>query len=273
MSMVGNSTTAAEPVLAAHNLVVGYGAQPVVRDISAVVQPGKITALIGPNGCGKSTLLRALGRQLTPTSGQVTLGQQPVAQLRARDFARRVSFLPQQPTVPESISVRELISFGRYPYTGAWGTLREEDLNAVVTAAQRVDIAHLLDAPASELSGGQQQRVWIAMVLAQEADIALLDEPTTYLDPAHQLATLDLIARLNEEGTTIVMVLHDMTQAARYADNVIAMKDGSIRAQGPSEEVLTAQLIREVFGVESLMVRDPRTGRLLPVPQELRRST
>ena len=250
-------------------LVVGYGGPPVLDGVDVVIPEGAVTALIGPNGCGKSTLLRALGRQLKPSSGRALVGAADVSELPAREFARSVSFLPQQPTVPEGVTVRELIGFGRYPYTGAFASLSALDLRVVESAAVRVGVADLLDAPAASLSGGQRQRAWIAMTVAQEAPVLLLDEPTTYLDPAHQLATLDLVRGLNDEGRTVAMVLHDMTHAARYADHVIAMSGGGIVAAGEAASVLTRELVGDVFGVDCLMVRDPRTGRELPVPYGL----
>ncbi len=257
---------APEKGLSGVGLVVGYGGEPVLDGVDVAIPDGRVTALIGPNGCGKSTLLKTLGRQLRPSAGQARLGGADVGASSARAFAREVSFLPQQPVVPEGITVRELIAFGRYPFTGAFAALSEVDHRAVESAAARVGVAELLDAPATALSGGQRQRAWIAMTVAQEAGILLLDEPTTYLDPAHQLATLELVRGLNSEGRTVAMVLHDMTQAARFADHVIAMSDGAIVAEGEAGEVLTRDLVRDVFGVDCLMVRDPETGRELPIP-------
>ncbi|MFD5867947.1 ABC transporter ATP-binding protein [Corynebacterium sp. NPDC060344] len=255
-----------EAGLIAEGLVVGYGGAPVLDGVDVAIPKGRVTALIGPNGCGKSTLLRALGRQLRPSAGRAFVDGVDVGASSARDFARRLSFLPQQPTVPEGITVRELIGFGRYPFTGAFATLSADDHRAVESAAVRVGVGELLDEPAANLSGGQRQRAWIAMTVAQEAATLLLDEPTTYLDPAHQLASLELVRGLNAEGRTVVMVLHDMTQAARFADHVIAMSGGEIVASGAAAEVLTRELVRDVFGVDCLMVRDPDTGRDLPVP-------
>ena len=252
--------------LSCRGLCVGYGGPEILHDVDLDIEPGKVTALIGPNGCGKSTLLRALGRQQKPTSGEIILDGEPAAALSARAFARQLSFLPQDPTAPDGVTVREVIGYGRYPYTGAFAALRRADHEAVATAAEQAGIAHLLDEPARALSGGQRQRVFIAMTLAQDTPIVLLDEPTTYLDPAHQLAILDLVASLNEAGKTIVMVVHDMAHAARFADRVIAMVDGTILADGESEEIMTAELISRVFNVECLSVTDPKTGRVLPVP-------
>ncbi len=250
----------------AENITVDYGAEPVVHDVTLTVPEGKITALIGPNGCGKSTLLRALGRQHSPSAGTVTLGGDEVSSLPAREFARRVAFLPQQPIVPEGVTVREVISYGRYPYTGAFAALKEEDHVAVEKAAEQAGVTTLLDELATDISGGQRQRVWVAMTLAQDTPILLLDEPTTYLDPAHQISLLDLIVQLNRDGKTIVMVVHDMTHAARFADYVVAMRHGGIVSEGPVDEVMSPELVHDVFGVWSLLVTDPETGRKLPVP-------
>lgn len=255
--------------VAAVGLVAGYGGPPVLGGVDVTVPHGRVTALIGPNGCGKSTVLRVLGRQLRPLAGRATIDGVDVGAMSARSFARKVSFLPQQPVVPEGITVGELIGFGRYPFTGAFAALSDADHRAVAAAAERVGVAELLDEPATSLSGGQRQRAWIAMTVAQGARTLLLDEPTTYLDPAHQLETLELVRGLNGEGRTVVMVLHDMTHAARFADHVIAMSGGRIVAAGDAAAVLTRGLVREVFGVECVMARDPDTGRDLPIPHGL----
>ena len=238
----------------------GYGAELIVKDVTLEIPDGKITALIGPNGSGKSTLLKVLGRQLTPVSGGVDLDGRRISDFGARQFARRLSFLPQQPVVPEGMTVRELIAFGRYPYAGAFASLSEED-----QAARQTGVEEFLDVDAMALSGGQRQRMWIAMTLAQDTDIMLLDEPTTFLDPAHQLAILDLVQELNCKGRTIVMVVHDMAHAAKYSDNVVVLRDGQIVEQGPTQETLDSELIRRAFGISTLMVEDPKTGRNLPI--------
>ncbi|AWB84428.1 ABC transporter ATP-binding protein [Corynebacterium liangguodongii] len=250
----------------ATNLQVGYAAEPVIDGIDLTLAEGRITALIGPNGCGKSTLLKALGRQLAPTGGRICLGGRDIREYSRRSFAREVAFLAQEPVTPEGVSVRDVISYGRYPYTGRFATMSSADHAAVEAAADSAGVGQLLDTPATDLSGGQRQRVWVAMALAQQTPVLLLDEPTTYLDPAHQVAILDLVSGLKATGRTVVMVLHDMTQAARFADDVVAMRDGRIVAAGPTEEVLTPELVRDVFGIECLSVTDPDTGRRLPVP-------
>lgn len=252
--------------LACAGVSAGYGGPMVIKDIDVEIPAGKITALIGPNGCGKSTLLKVLGRQLTPTSGTVTLDAKALAKYKTRDFAHRLAFLPQQPTVPEGMTVRELIAFGRYPYTGAFATLGARDREIIEQAAAQTKVTEYLDKPAMDLSGGQRQRMWIAMTLAQHTDIMLLDEPTTFLDPAHQLALLDMVTELNRQGRTIVMVLHDMAHAARYCDHIVVMKDGRIIKDGPTESTLNADLIEEAFSISTLMVTDPVSGKTLPLP-------
>ncbi len=243
----------------------GYGGELIVKDVSLEIPDGKITALIGPNGSGKSTLLKVLGRQLRPAAGRVVLDGRETSSFGAREFARRLSFLPQQPVVPEGMTVRELIAFGRYPYAGAFASLSGADMEAIETAARQTSIEDYLDADAMALSGGQRQRMWIAMTLAQETDIMLLDEPTTFLDPAHQVAILDLVQELNRRGRTIVMVVHDMAHAAKYSDHVVVLRDGEIVEQGSTAATLDSDLIRRAFGISTLMVRDPETGRNLPI--------
>lgn len=255
-----------EPALHAEAITVGYGGPDVLRDVSLQVPEGKITALIGPNGCGKSTLLRALGRQQPISKGQVYLGDRSIRRMSAREFARHVAFLPQQPVTPEGVSVREVIAYGRYPYTGAFASLGAEDHRAVEEAAERAGVTALLDVPATDLSGGQRQRVWVAMTVAQQTPVLLLDEPTTYLDPAHQIAILDLVRDLNTAGRTVVMVVHDMTHAARFADSIVAMRDGQVLAAGETEDVMSAKLVEDLFGISCLEVKDPETGRTLPIP-------
>ncbi|MGV9192347.1 ABC transporter ATP-binding protein [Arcanobacterium canis] len=259
--MMKNSGTA----LRCAHVCAGYGAELVLHDVSCEIPAGKVTALIGPNGCSKSTLLKVLGKQLSQSAGTVEMAGEPIASLTARQFARSLSFLPQQPTVPEGMSVRELIAFGRYPYTGAFANLKDADYQIIDAAARQTGVEHLLDRSAVTLSGGQRQRMWIAMTLAQRTDIMLLDEPTTFLDPAHQLAVLDLVRELNQEGHTIVMVVHDMIHAAKYSDYLVVMNEGKIVDQGPTQSTLDSRLIDQAFGLASMMVTDPVTGRNLPV--------
>ncbi|WP_246815868.1 ABC transporter ATP-binding protein [Corynebacterium auriscanis] len=262
----GQPAVTREGQLSAEGITVGYGGPAILQDVSLTIPAGKITALIGPNGCGKSTLLRALGRQQPLSAGTVRLDGDPIRDLSARQFARRVAFLPQQPVTPEGVTVREVVAYGRYPYTGAFASLSAKDREAIELAAEKAGVKELLDSPATELSGGQRQRVWVAMTVAQQTPILLLDEPTTYLDPAHQISILDLVRDLNATGRTVVMVVHDMTHAARFADHIVAMRDGQVVAAGDTEEVMSAELVQAVFGIGCLTVKDPETGRVLPVP-------
>lgn len=267
-----NSTaTMPQQSLGCTSMSAGYGAELIVRDVSLDVPAGKITALIGPNGSGKSTLLKVLGRQLRAESGQVTLDGRDIADFGAREFARNLAFLPQQPVVPDGMTVRELISFGRYPYSGAFASLSAADHAAIGRAAAATSITEFLDADAMALSGGQKQRMWIAVTLAQETGILLLDEPTTFLDPAHQLAILDLVHELNQQGRTIVMVLHDMAHAAKYSDHVVVMKNGEVLQQGPTQSTLDSGLIEQAFGISTMMVTDPETNRQLPIAYGIKR--
>lgn len=254
--------------LIARDLSLGYAARAVVHHLDLDLPDQKITAVIGPNGCGKSTLLRGLARLLTPQSGAVLLDGAPIHTQPTRSVARRVSLLPQQPIVPEGVTVEELVARGRHPHRGLWQTQRPTDATAVRSALEATDTHPLADVPVSELSGGQRQRVWIALTLAQETDILLLDEPTTFLDLAHQIDMLDLIARLNSErGTTVVMVLHDLGLAARYADHLVALQDGVVAAQGRPAEVLTPTNLATVFGLDARVITDPESGTPLVIPR------
>lgn len=253
--------------LAAENLTLAYDERVVVPDLSLVVPPGKVTAVIGPNACGKSTLLRALGRLLRPRSGRVFLDGRDLVSYRSRHVARELAFLPQAPEVPGGITVAELVGRGRSPHQQWWHQWSTADRDAVRRALERTGTADLMDRPVDELSGGQRQRVWIAMVLAQDSEILLLDEPTTYLDIAHQVEILDLVRALNrDEGRTVVAVLHDLNQAVRYADHLVVMRDGRIVAQGDPADVVTAEMVVQVFGLDAVVVEDPVTGDPMVVP-------
>jgi len=253
--------------LSAQKLTLAYGLDPVVADLELTVAAGRVTALVGANASGKSTLLRALGRLLKPRSGAVLLDGQAIAGLSTREVARRMAILPQAPAPPESLTVRQLVAQGRYPHQRLLGRWTAADERAVAAALAATGISELADRSLDELSGGQRQHAWIALTLAQETDVLLLDEPTTYLDMAHQVDVLELLDGLNRrDGRTIVMVLHDLNQAARYADQVIALRGGRIVAAGSPREVVTEALVQEVFGLEVRILEDPMTGGPLCVP-------
>ncbi|MFF2650194.1 ABC transporter ATP-binding protein [Streptomyces sp. NPDC058045] len=253
--------------LAARGLTLAYEDRTIVEGLDLEVPDGKVTVVVGPNACGKSTLLRALGRLLKPRQGTVLLDGEELARLPGRQVACAIGVLPQSPAAPDGITVADLVARGRQPHQRWWQQWSEADERAVATALEHTDTTDLADRPVDELSGGQRQRVWIAMALAQDTEVLLLDEPTTYLDIAHQVEVLDLVRRLNHErGRTVVAVLHDLNQAARYADHLVAMKAGRIVAQGPPAEVVTAELVRDVFGLTAVVVPDPVTGGPLIVP-------
>ncbi|MGW1077761.1 ABC transporter ATP-binding protein, partial [Streptomyces sp. NPDC002537] len=260
--MTETDTAAARPArLTARGLTLAYEERTVVDGLDVAIPDGAVTVVVGPNACGKSTLLRALGRLLKPARGSVLLDGTELSRIPTRAIAQSLGLLPQTPVAPEAITVADLISRGRQPHQRWWQQWSDEDERAVTEAMARTDTTALADRSVDELSGGQRQRVWIAMALAQETDLLLLDEPTTYLDISHQVEVLDLCRRLNHErGRTVVAVLHDLNQAARYADHLIAMRDGRIVAQGAPSDVVTADLVRDVFGLESVVVADPVTG-------------
>ncbi|GCD20756.1 ABC transporter [Cellulomonas algicola] len=264
----GDATGPATPAspLEARDLTLAYDQLVVARDLSVAIPRASFTVIIGPNGCGKSTLLRALARTLKPRAGEVLLEGQPVEKMRGKDVARRLALLPQSPVAPEAITVGDLVARGRYPHQGILRQWSPADARAVAAALDATEVADLRDRYVSDLSGGQRQRVWLAMALAQETDLLLLDEPTTYLDIAHQVEVMDLCARLHEEGRTLVAVLHDLNQAARYATHLVAMRDGRVVAEGPPAEVVTAERVREVFGLACRVVPDPETGTPMVVP-------
>ncbi|WP_410050678.1 ABC transporter ATP-binding protein [Actinomyces sp. MRS3W] len=260
-------------VLQARGVSLSYHPEhPVIADLSVRVEPGEVTMIVGPNACGKSTLLRALSRVLTPTAGQVVLDGEDVAGIKPKRFARRVGMLAQSSIAPAGVTVHELVARGRYPYQSILHQWSAQDDAAVTQAMERTHVTELARRRVASLSGGQRQRVWIAMALAQRTDVLLLDEPTTYLDLAHQVDVLELCRELNEElGTTIVAVLHDLNQACRYGDRVIAMRQGRILANGAPAQVVTPQLVEEVFGLPVQVVPDPLTGTPLVLPLPRRR--
>ncbi|MGW7363665.1 ABC transporter ATP-binding protein [Streptomyces sp. NPDC054841] len=253
--------------LTARELTLAYEDRTVVHELDLAVPDGRVTVIVGPNACGKSTTLRALGRLLRPKGGAVLLDGTELARIPTKRIAQSIGLLPQSPVAPEAITVADLVSRGRQPHQAWWKQWSDEDERAVTDAMERTDVVALADRSVDELSGGQRQRVWIAMALAQETDLLLLDEPTTFLDIAHQVEVLDLMRRLNQErGRTVVAVLHDLNQAARYADHLVAMKEGRIVAEGRPADIVTAELVHEVFGLASVVVPDPVTGSPLVVP-------
>ncbi|ETX28967.1 ABC transporter ATP-binding protein [Roseivivax isoporae] len=262
------------PTLQALGLRAGYGATPILKDLTLALPPGGISAIVGANACGKSTLLRCLSRLLRPERGQVVLDGRSVRDMPTRDLARRLGLLPQAPIAPDGITVADLVSHGRHPHQGLLSRWTRADDAAVADALAATRTAELAERAVDELSGGQRQRVWIAMALAQETDILLLDEPTTFLDIAHQVEVLDLLVDLNRgRGTTVVMVLHDLNLAARYADHLIALRDGQIRAAGTPAEVLTEEIVQQVFGLSCVVIEDPTSGRPMMLPRGRHRMT
>ncbi|MCZ2823261.1 MULTISPECIES: ABC transporter ATP-binding protein [unclassified Modestobacter] len=253
--------------LAAEGVRLAYGDNVVVDDLDLQLLDGSFTAIIGPNGCGKSTLLKALGRLLRPTSGTVLLDGRAITSTPTREVAKVLGLLPQTPLAPEGLTVADLVARGRHPHQ-SWLRQWSSDDEAVVTEALSwTDMADHADSPVDALSGGQRQRAWISMALAQGTDLLLLDEPTTYLDLAHQVDVLELVSRLHaEKGRTVVVVLHDLNLAARYAERLVAMKDGVLVASGTPQEVLTEQLLADVFELEARVVPDPVTGTPMVVP-------
>ena len=249
------------------NLTLGYGDRTVIDSLDLMVPAGKVTAIIGANACGKSTLLRSMSRLLAPRSGHVLLDGKAVHSIPAKQLARTLGLLPQSPIAPEGITVADLVGRGRHPHQGIFARWNADDDAAVAAALDATSTAALADRAVDELSGGQRQRVWIAMALAQQTDLLLLDEPTTFLDVSHQIEVLDLLTDLNRSrGTTIVMVLHDLNLAARYADHLVAVADGKLHAAGRPEDVLTEATVRTVFGMDNMVITDPSSGKPLMLP-------
>lgn len=253
--------------LAAERVRLAYDDNVVVHDLDLELTDGSFTAIVGPNGCGKSTLLRALGRLLRPTGGRVLLDGRAIARTPTREVAKVLGLLPQTPIAPEGLTVADLVARGRHPHQSWVRQWSRDDEAVVAEALEWTDMAELADRPVDALSGGQRQRAWISMALAQGTDLLLLDEPTTYLDLAHQIDVLELVSRLHaERGRTVAVVLHDLNLAARYAQRLVAMKDGVLVASGSPAEVLTEQLLAEVFDLEARIVPDPVTGTPMVVP-------
>lgn len=254
--------------LHAEGITVGYDDRVISSDLDVSIPDGSFTVIVGPNACGKSTLLRALSRLLKPSQGQVVLDGRSISSIPAKEVARRLGLLPQSSIAPEGITVADLVARGRYPHQKLLRQWSREDEAAVVGALAATGTTELSGRLVDELSGGQRQRVWVAMVLAQETPILLLDEPTTFLDIAHQIELLELCADLNRDrGHTLVAVLHDLNHACRYATHLIAMKDGAVVAEGAPADVVTAELVEDVFGLPCRIIPDPVTGTPLVVPE------
>ncbi|GHB62321.1 ABC transporter [Streptomyces xanthochromogenes] len=259
--------------LSAESVTLGYDQRVIAKDLSVEIPDRSFTVIVGPNACGKSTLLRALSRMLKPSEGQVLLDGQAIHSLPAKKVARTLGLLPQSSIAPDGITVGDLVARGRYPHQGLLRQWSPEDERIVQESMAATGVGELGERYVDELSGGQRQRVWIAMALAQQTPLLLLDEPTTFLDIQHQIEVLDLCAQLHEEqGRTLVAVLHDLNQAARYASHLIAMRDGEVVAEGTPSSVVTAELVERVFGVRCQVIPDPQTGTPLVVPAAPRRA-
>ncbi len=254
--------------LVADGLSVGHGGSPVLTDISLSLSPGTVTVLVGPNGCGKSTLLRTLAGLLPALAGTIRVEGDPIGRLSRRELSRRLAFLPQTPLVPAGLTVAELVRHGRYAHRGPFARHTDADREAIAWALEVTDALPLADRRLDELSGGERQRAWLATVLAQRTGVLLLDEPTTYLDLKHQFEVLEVVRRLaREHGMACGLVLHDLGQAAAYADRVIVTSGGTILAAGPAEEVLTSETIDKAFGLDVSVIRDPESGMLACFPR------
>lgn len=261
---LGESTTSR---LSGHDLTLGYEQRTISQELNVAIPDGSFSVIIGPNACGKSTLLRALSRLLKPLAGQVILDGKPIHRLPAKDVAKRLGLLPQSSIAPDGITVADLVARGRYPHQKLLSQWSAADESAVLEALLATNTASLSRRLVDELSGGQRQRVWVAMVLAQQTPLLLLDEPTTYLDISHQIEIMELCRQLNRsKGHTVVAVLHDLNHACRYANHLIAMKDGAIVATGAPSEIVTEELIHEVFGLRCRIIEDPVSRTPLVVP-------
>ncbi len=254
--------------LRTESLVAGYGGRTVVDGVDLQVPTGRISAIVGANACGKSTLLKTMSRLIPAQGGSVLLDGAEIARIPTKELARTLGLLPQQPVAPEGIAVADLVGRGRHPHQRMFRSWSAEDDRAVADALAVTGILDLADRAVDELSGGQRQRVWIAMALAQETDVLLLDEPTTFLDVSHQIEVLDLLTDLNRRrGTTIVMVLHEINLAARYADHLFAVRDGRLIADGDPAQIVTREMVHEVFGLDALVIDDPVSGSPIVLPR------
>ncbi|WP_028545316.1 ABC transporter ATP-binding protein [Paenibacillus taiwanensis] len=251
-------------------LQIGYGDTQIVNNLNLTIPDGKITALVGANGSGKSTILKAMARLMRPNAGAVLLDGQSIQSKSTKEVAKQLAILPQNPTAPDGLTVSELVSYGRFPHQKGFGSLTSEDKKVIQWSLEVTGMTSFHDRPVDRLSGGQRQRAWIAMALAQQTDILFLDEPTTFLDMAHQLEVLQLLHKLNqEEKRTIVMVVHDLNHASRYAQHMVAIKAGTVICEGTPVEVMNKKVLREVFAIEADIMSDPRSGVPLCMPYEL----
>ncbi|MFD2611437.1 ABC transporter ATP-binding protein [Paenibacillus gansuensis] len=256
--------------LTAEKLKVAYGSREIVKGLDLSIPKGQITAIVGPNGCGKSTLLKTMARILQPAGGQVILDGELIQKMPTAEVARKLAILPQTPEAPSGLTVEELVAYGRYPHQRGIRRMTQEDKNIVDWALNVTGMAEFRERPIEALSGGQRQRVWIALALAQDTELLLLDEPTTYLDLTHQLEVLLLLQKLNrEQGRTIVMVLHDLNHAARFAHYMVALRDGRMVSEGRPEEVMTENTLKQVFQIDAHIHTDPRTGKPVCVTYDL----
>lgn len=253
-----------------NDLNIGYDEATIVKELNMQIPNGKVTSIIGPNGCGKSTVLKAIGRILKPKQGFVYLNGDEIRSLSTREIAKKMAILPQTPTAPSGLTVSELVAYGRFPHQSGFGKLTPEDKRIIQWAIDVTKLQGFEHREVDTLSGGQRQRVWIAMALAQQTDLILLDEPTTYLDMAHQLEVLQLLQDLNQkQGCTIAMVLHDLNLAARFSDYMIAIRDGSIISHGTPEEVMKPEVLKKVFSIDADIVYEPRSKRPVCITYEI----
>ncbi|TAI89606.1 Fe(3+) dicitrate ABC transporter ATP-binding protein FecE [Pectobacterium versatile] len=246
--------------LTTQNLTAGYGDKRILDGLSLSLPAGKITALLGPNGCGKSTLLKCFAKLLTPESGTIQLNGKPLSTFSARQLSRHLALLPQQHLTPEGITVRDMVAYGRSPWLSLWGRLSPDDRQRVQLAMEKTHIVDLADKRLTDLSGGQRQRAFLAMLLAQDTPVVLLDEPTTYLDINHQVELMKLLHELNQAGKTVVTVLHDLNQASRYCDHLVMLADGRVIAQGSPREVMKPDLLQQVFSIDAEIHAEPVSG-------------
>lgn len=246
--------------LTTQNLTAGYGDKRILDGLSLSLPAGKITALLGPNGCGKSTLLKCFAKLLTPESGAIQLNGKPLSAFSARQLSRHLALLPQQHLTPEGITVRDMVAYGRSPWLSLWGRLSPDDRQRVQLAMEKTHIVDLADKRLTDLSGGQRQRAFLAMLLAQDTPVVLLDEPTTYLDINHQVELMKLLRELNQAGKTVVTVLHDLNQASRYCDHLVMLSGGRVMAQGSPHEVMKPALLQQVFSIDAEIHAEPVSG-------------